>query len=107
MAKHYLGKRVEGVIGRFWPSFTDEEFETLLERIGGQLPRGWVAWHFEEGETIKNSKRVQIVGMRPLIKLNSPVYGLTHPTKEKLEEIMILELNGWNTKNLLIKNSRL
>jgi len=94
MGVHYLGKRIDGKIGRFGARFTDDEFEALVKRIGGYLPKGWVAWHFNEGETAHTSKRVQQVAKCPLILWESPMYGRTHPSKEKLEEIMIEELRG-------------
>lgn len=67
MANHYLGKRIDGRLTRFTQGFNDEQFEAMLERIGGNLPVGWVAWHFNDDETIRRSKRVQAVAKHPVI----------------------------------------
>lgn len=77
MGVHYFGKRFAGKLGRFWGSFDDVKFEEALKEVGGKLPKGWVVWHFENGEDFKNSRRVQALAEIPEIKVRhwSGVYS--------------------------------
>lgn len=68
MAKHFFGKMIDGVLGRFRPEFSDEEFEAAIAHNGGYLPQGWKAWHLEDNEVVTNSKRVQALSKRPEIR---------------------------------------
>lgn len=64
MAKHIFGRRIDGKLGRFVGEYDDEKFQELTK---DGLPAGWVAWHFEEGETYDNSKRARAVAKVPVI----------------------------------------
>lgn len=61
MGVHFLGVKQDGCMTRFTHEYTDSEFYQLIEEVGGVLPPGWRAWHLEDGETSRNSKRVQAI----------------------------------------------
>lgn len=68
MGKHFLGTKIDGKMGVFKTHcWNDEEFEKLVQEIGGFLPPHWVAWHLEDNETIQNSKKAQRLGELPSV----------------------------------------
>lgn len=80
---HYFGRRVNGQLQRYWPRFSDADFEETMGRLGWRLPVGWVVWHFDDGETIRESKRVQAVAKYPMASL-----GTQFPRREQVEAEM-------------------
>lgn len=64
MGKHILGVKRDGVMARFTHEYSDDEFYALVEEIGGVLPPGWAAWHLEDGEDYKNSKKALALMVR-------------------------------------------
>ena len=67
MANHFIGTTVGGQRARFNRELTEQEFQELLDRIGGELPKGFWAWHFEEDVDYKCSKRAQAVAKLPKV----------------------------------------
>lgn len=67
MGTHYFGTIIDGQRGRFQGGISDAGFEELLNWLGGELPRGFIAWHLQDGETSRNSRRVQAIRSLPII----------------------------------------
>lgn len=65
MGVHYLGVKQDGIMARFSHEYTDDEFYSLVDEVGGFLPPDWKAWHLEDGEALLNSKRVQAIAKFP------------------------------------------
>lgn len=91
MGVHYFGKKMDGKLARFFGSFSDDEFEALIQENGLELPKGWKAWHFDDHENITNSKRVQAFAKLPEIKVLhwSGVYYSA--PREKVAELFLAE----------------
>ena len=66
MAKHFIGTKVNGVRSRFYRELSDQEFEEMLDLIGGELPEGFWAWHFDESIAYKNNVKAQAVAKLPV-----------------------------------------
>lgn len=64
---HILGAKIEGKMCRFKKIYSEEEFKHLLNKLGGVLPPGFVAWHIEEGKNVDNSTFVKKIANLPLI----------------------------------------
>lgn len=67
MAKHFIGTKVNGVRSRFNRELNDQEFEEMLNQIGGELPNGFWAWHFDESIPYKDNKKAQAVAKLPVV----------------------------------------
>lgn len=67
MAKHFIGTKVNGVRSRFNRELNDQEFEEMLNQIGGVLPKGFWVWHFEESIPYKDNKKAQAVAKLPVV----------------------------------------
>jgi hypothetical protein len=64
---HFIGKKDnDGTMGRFFGSLDEEEFEALMEKLDGQLPKGFVAWHISNEEIRTGSKRIDLLKKLPL-----------------------------------------
>lgn len=64
---HYIGIQIDGVWGRFVQQLSDAEFEPIAKR---GLPKGFRAYHFGTGETVKTSERIRVFAKRPLVRVN-------------------------------------
>lgn len=59
MARHFFGYIFDGgKIGRFAKEFDDAAFDEILQEIGGELPRRFIAWHYGDDETVLSSPRI-------------------------------------------------
>lgn len=67
MAKHFIGTKVNGIRSRFNRELNDQEFEEMLNQIGGELPNGFWAWHFDESTPYKDNKKAQAVAKLPVV----------------------------------------
>jgi hypothetical protein len=67
MGKHYFGYSDGSFTGRFHRKFSDDEFQALLNELGGELPRGILVWHLEDKENIENSERVRAIAQFPIV----------------------------------------
>lgn len=88
MSVHYFGKKIDGTMARFFGNFSDDEFEEIIQQIGGILPKEWKAWHFEENEDITNSKRVQAFAKLPEIKIWHWSGGYYSIPREQVAEML-------------------
>lgn len=65
---HFFGKRFEGgKIARFFNDYNDEAFDAVMEKLDGNLPQGFLAWHIPQSELDKGSKRIDKMKELPLI----------------------------------------
>lgn len=82
---HFFGKKVDGKLGRFFGSYSEEEFETIMNKLDGTLPKDFVAWHMDWDEVDKGSKRIDEMKKIPLITEFSPfvITGETYADAEK------------------------
>lgn len=85
MGVHFIGVKQDGTMTRFTHEYTDEEFYSLIDDVGGILPTGWKAWHLEDGETLTNSKRVQAIAK--YVPSHIMIYG-TQPSRVWVKEML-------------------
>lgn len=86
---HIIGKRFEeGKIGRFSSEFTDEQFDLLLNEIGGTLPQGFLAWHIALSELEKGSKRLERLKRYPVVTKFHPFADGGSTYANPLEELL-------------------
>jgi hypothetical protein len=82
MALHFIGVKdlKTGKRGRFFGSYDDKEFESLMEELGGNFPKNYFAWHIEQEEIDKGSKRIDEIKKLPLVMAFNPfvITGETH-----------------------------
>src|SRR5690606_15009485 len=65
---HFIGMELENKqMGRFFGGWNDEEFNHIMNKLGGTLPKGFKVWHISEEEIERNSKRVQALKKLPYI----------------------------------------
>ncbi|WP_163860367.1 hypothetical protein [Paenibacillus elgii] len=89
MGVHYFGMKIDGKRCRFFGRFSDDEFEAAVKQVGGELPKKWVAWHFNDGEDISNSKRVQAFAQIPEIKVRHWSGGYYSALREQVVDLLI------------------
>ena len=69
---HIITRTVDSVRGRYFGSLTDEEFDSLMEKNGNELPKGFAVYHIPQEEIDKGSKRVKELSELGLITTFSP-----------------------------------
>jgi len=86
MGVHFIGVKQDGIMTRFTHEYTDADFHQLIDDVGGILPPGWKAWHLEDGETLRNSKRVQAIAK--YVPSAIMIYG-AQPSRSWIKEMLM------------------
>lgn len=88
MGLHFIGaKDAKGNRGRFFGSYDEKEFETMMNELNWKIPKNYVVYHLEEAEIEKGSKRVDVLKKLPFIMAFNP-FSVTGETYADAKEFM-------------------